>query len=496
MRPVPSPQDALDRLVRLIHRHLTDDLRRSPWRGSADPLAGHCFVASEAIYYLLGGRAAGWKPLSMRHEGAPHWLLRHEPSGRVVDATEWQFRTPPDVACAVGKGFMSSRPDTPSARAQELMRRVQADPDSPRAIVAAFASLSAPERRSNPAGVARVVSARFYPAKPDYGTPEAEEVRAVAHGLRGPDESAVRAAALALAPLVPSNVTLIPVPSSDGSTTANRRLARAIAELTSSSVRDGLVRDPGESQWRRRRDGRPSQGPEDMAVRWRGDPALGEPWLVDNVISTGATAEAAARALGRSAVVLVWADARRLHEPAMRPNPARVPAVVFHGTPHAFDELRPSDTGLFWFALNREVAERFSVHRAYVPVGNAAVWETWLAERARIVDLADLTDPDVRALKENYSSTAYAARYGAKLSDADWVRHYATFATLEGERGIVQFLRARRIDGAVVDDNLKGEPFRSLAIWNRRAIGPSSRVALSAAERAGAVDRLRPRRAT
>ena len=32
----------------LIAESLTDDLRRPPWRGSPNPLAGHCYVASEA----------------------------------------------------------------------------------------------------------------------------------------------------------------------------------------------------------------------------------------------------------------------------------------------------------------------------------------------------------------------------------------------------------------------------------------------------------------
>lgn len=647
-RPVPPPEDAVDRLVRLVHRHLTDDLRRSPWKGSADPLAGHCFVASEAIYYLLGGRAAGWKPLSMRHEGAPHWLLRHEPSGRVVDATEWQFRTAPDAACAVGKGFMSSRPDTPSARARELMRRVRADADGPRLIVAAFAETSAasrpegPPRRANPADGLDVRAPHRYPRPERYGTPEGDFVRGTAHALKRAEPAAVERAARAMAALVPEGSDVVPVPGSDGSTSVNRRLAEAIVALRGGRVVDGLQRGPGESQHRRHASGLPRLTADEMPVSWAGGALRAPAVLVDNVVASGATLEACARALPVRAMAVVWADARvdrgwadptaslrvqegdgaftvwlrarvepggaprtcgsvyvrparpgirgdcgldlmqlkrvvgfglglmevyeselepeaqgrglglamylrALQHAAARPEPAalmqsdclggttsdeakrvwermrevpgvlavgaaffwrgegerranppreRLPSVVFHGTPYDFDELRPSDTGLFWFALDREVAERFSVHRSYVPAGNAAVWETRLADGARVVDLADLAEPVVRALKENYSSTAYAARYGASLSDEDWVRHYANFATLEGERGVVKFLRSRRIDGAVVDDNLKGEAFRSLAIWNRRAIGPSVRVALGQAEQDAARARVRPRDAT
>jgi hypothetical protein len=644
MRPVPSPQDALDRLVRLIHRHLTDDLRRSPWRGSADPLAGHCFVASEAIYYLLGGRAAGWKPLSMRHEGAPHWLLRHEPSGRVVDATEWQFRTPPDVACAVGKGFMSSRPDTPSARARELMRRVRADADGPRLIVAAFAGLSgvndglglknngatrhdyrdlgdalvgalddgaamvvlrrlassyrgldievgwsaggcyiladAFQRwwgsdcrlvqvsdRSQVLHVAAVVgdtcfdadgatpwrywSGAWLDGHPERSAGDLEPRRAtrsIPH-----DEADVGAMERVLRARLgdPAAWRKPAVRANPGGASAEER---ASYDRIASSVDDVNGRPEGELRSAAGGlqivgmgghrvvfaidDRRVLKVATDLGMlepdergqntveadRWRGAsdsertlmaPVLAraddDSWLVmartrpvtaltnDQrrrfmTITDDVVLDNVGELDGRLVLHDYGRDARLRHRwnGRGRTSGASLPEVVFHGTPHAFDELRPSDTGLFWFALDREVAERFSVHRSYVPAGNAAVWETRLAAGARIVDLADLTDTNVRALKENYSSTAYASRYGAKLSDEDWVRRYANFDLLEGERGIVQFLRARRIDGAVVDDNLKGEPFRSLAIWNRRAIGPSARVALDQATQDAARSRLRP----
>lgn len=645
MRPVPSPQDALDRLVRLIHRHLTDDLRRAPWQGSSDPLAGHCFVASEAIYYLLGGRAAGWKPLSLRHEGAPHWLLRHEPSGRVVDATEWQFRTPPDVACAVGKGFMSSRPDTPSGRAAELMRRVQADPDGPRLIVAAFAVLAGGAepiaRKRNGVGRHdfRGLGDALVEALDDLTAQEV--LRRLASAYRGMDvevgwsgggcyiladafqrwwgagcrlvQVSERNNVLHVAAVVGdtcfdgdgatpwrywSGAWLDGHPERSVGDLEPRRAARHIPhdEADVGAVERVLRARLGDPDaWRKpagranpvadARVGRGWSDPEASLRVQEGDGAFtvwlrarvepggapqtcgsvyvrpARPWIrgdcgldlmllrrvagfgigLMEVYESELEPEAQGRGLGLAMYLRALQHAAARPEPAAlmqsdclggitsdeakrvwerlrevpgvlavgaaffwrgeggrRTNPPRerLPSVVFHGTPYDFDELRPSDTGLFWFALDREVAERFSVHRAYVPAGNAAVWETRVAARARIVDLADLTDPDVRALKENYSSTAYAARYGAKLSDEDWVRHYATFATLEGERGIVQFLRSRRIDGAVVNDNLKGDPFRSLAIWNRRAIGPSVRVALGPAEQDAARSRVRPKEAT
>ena len=131
---------ALTRQERSVERAITaalprcDDLRRSPWKGSSDPVAGHCSVASEAAYHLLGGKAAGYTPMFIRHEGAPHWFLR-TPEGKVLDITATQFRTPVPYTQGRGKGFQTPRRDPrtgvqlPSKRAQTLIARVQSKVD-------------------------------------------------------------------------------------------------------------------------------------------------------------------------------------------------------------------------------------------------------------------------------------------------------------------------------------------------------------------------------
>ena len=80
-------------------------------------MRGNCYVTSEALFHLLGGRAAGWKPMNVRHEGDSHWFLRHE-SGLLLDATASQFATSPPYAEAVGRGFLTRQP---SKRASVLM---------------------------------------------------------------------------------------------------------------------------------------------------------------------------------------------------------------------------------------------------------------------------------------------------------------------------------------------------------------------------------------
>jgi hypothetical protein len=78
---------------------------------------GNCYVTSEALYHLLGGRAAGWKPMTMRWEGDSHWFLKHD-SGVILDATASQFSATPDYTLARGCGFLTA---APSKRASEMM---------------------------------------------------------------------------------------------------------------------------------------------------------------------------------------------------------------------------------------------------------------------------------------------------------------------------------------------------------------------------------------
>lgn len=110
-----TPADA----VAAVRGALTDDLRRPPWRGLPNPMEGHCYIAAEAAYHLLGGAPAGWTPINLHHEGGPHWALRHA-DGTIVDPTADQFDAPPDYTRARGRGFLTRKP---SRRAAIVMLR-------------------------------------------------------------------------------------------------------------------------------------------------------------------------------------------------------------------------------------------------------------------------------------------------------------------------------------------------------------------------------------
>ena len=113
-------QDRPAKLVEGVRGVLSDDLRAPTYRGAPGCTAGHCYVASEALYHLLGGKGGGWTPQFVTHEGGPHWFLKHS-GGRVLDPTSDQFSTPVPYDQGRGKGFLTA---LPSKRAQQVIERM------------------------------------------------------------------------------------------------------------------------------------------------------------------------------------------------------------------------------------------------------------------------------------------------------------------------------------------------------------------------------------
>ena len=84
-------------------------------------MRGNCYVTSEALYHLLGGKRAGWKPMLLSVNGGTHWFLKHN-TGLILDATAKQFgRIKPDYSKARGNGFLTVGP---SKRAKKLMKEL------------------------------------------------------------------------------------------------------------------------------------------------------------------------------------------------------------------------------------------------------------------------------------------------------------------------------------------------------------------------------------
>lgn len=82
---------------------------------------GNCYVTCEALYHLIGGKEAGWKPMHMKHEGLSHWFLKHVESEVIIDPTVSQFKSIPDYHKAKGKGFLTKNPSIAARAMMDIM---------------------------------------------------------------------------------------------------------------------------------------------------------------------------------------------------------------------------------------------------------------------------------------------------------------------------------------------------------------------------------------
>jgi hypothetical protein len=73
---------------------------------------GKCYSASEALYHLLGGKDAGYKPV---RGGGHWWLVRSD--GSILDVTAEQYPEGFNYSCGKGGGFLTVKL---SKKAQEI----------------------------------------------------------------------------------------------------------------------------------------------------------------------------------------------------------------------------------------------------------------------------------------------------------------------------------------------------------------------------------------
>jgi len=104
---MPTAADAVARIRALLSDRC--DLRHKVYQTADHRLAGHCYVASEALYHLTGA-AARWIVCRMRVGTCTHWFLKDRASGEIVDPTADQFGFELDYSKATHTGFLTKKP--------------------------------------------------------------------------------------------------------------------------------------------------------------------------------------------------------------------------------------------------------------------------------------------------------------------------------------------------------------------------------------------------
>lgn len=115
----------LSDLIQFDLRVLTPELLKPKWakinRASGINTTGHCYAASEALFYLLGGKEKPpYRPKRIKIDNGSHWFLQHQSTGDILDPTSTQFPNGINYNLAIGCGFMQQ-----SIRSQVIIDRVQ-----------------------------------------------------------------------------------------------------------------------------------------------------------------------------------------------------------------------------------------------------------------------------------------------------------------------------------------------------------------------------------
>lgn len=114
-----------------IRASLSRDLLSPAYRRSipegADPVVGHCYVATEAAYHAFGKRSGLETYVARLADGGTHWWLMNPATSEVVDLTHEQTRKPfPYVTAGHSKRMRKGAgPRGISRRGQELLRRAR-----------------------------------------------------------------------------------------------------------------------------------------------------------------------------------------------------------------------------------------------------------------------------------------------------------------------------------------------------------------------------------
>ena len=112
----------MNEIIKLIQESLSDDLLKKEYRKSQKNfLWGHCYIATEALYYLLGEDNVNYTPSTIKVDGITHWFLKNKNTGEIIDPTKDQFDYPLNYDKSVNRFFLTT---TPSKRTLILLNRI------------------------------------------------------------------------------------------------------------------------------------------------------------------------------------------------------------------------------------------------------------------------------------------------------------------------------------------------------------------------------------
>lgn len=120
-------KEEIEKLIEIIKDSLSDDLLKPEYRKleNRHRTTGHCYIASEALYHLIGGKDRVSSYSGRDSENDTHWWLVDKVTGEIYDPTAEQYyheNEKPPYENGRPCGFLTR---VPSKRCAVLLERVK-----------------------------------------------------------------------------------------------------------------------------------------------------------------------------------------------------------------------------------------------------------------------------------------------------------------------------------------------------------------------------------
>jgi len=111
-------------LINLIIENLDESLLKPKYRkiSNKNKHTGHCYVATEALYYLLDDKErVNYAPAILKINNDTHWFLKNKKTGDIIDITKFQFDFELDYSKLRNVAFLTK---LPSKRTLILLNKI------------------------------------------------------------------------------------------------------------------------------------------------------------------------------------------------------------------------------------------------------------------------------------------------------------------------------------------------------------------------------------
>ncbi|MFW6273098.1 MAG: hypothetical protein ACOC2U_04905 [bacterium] len=99
-------------IINILTSCLSDDLLHDKYKKNRNNyLSGHCYIMTEALYYILDDDdRKNYVPSTLKINNITHWFLKNRTTGDIIDPTKNQFNFDLDYNKSRNRFFLTKKP--------------------------------------------------------------------------------------------------------------------------------------------------------------------------------------------------------------------------------------------------------------------------------------------------------------------------------------------------------------------------------------------------